>query len=139
MYEVRPSALDAYFVSALGKPGAAFQRDPTCAVVFTMLRIKALYHKCWCTCRVRAANYYLFPNLETPGIFRAVFRGGPSDFASRHFPIPLTFFCLFFQGFFKVLGKGKLPQVPIIVRAKVFSKLAEHKIRAAGGACLLSD
>lgn len=42
------------------------------------------------------------------------------------------------QGYFKVLGKGKLPAVPIIVKAKTFSKLAEHKIRAAGGACLLS-
>lgn len=42
------------------------------------------------------------------------------------------------QGYFKVLGKGKLPAVPIIVRAKTFSKLAEHKIRAAGGACLLA-
>ncbi|CAM9446207.1 unnamed protein product [Ascophyllum nodosum] len=42
------------------------------------------------------------------------------------------------SGYFKVLGKGHLPQVPLIVRAKVFSKLAEHKIRAAGGACLRS-
>lgn len=44
----------------------------------------------------------------------------------------------FSQGYFKVLGKGKLPAVPIIVKAKIFSKLAEQKIRAAGGACLLS-
>lgn len=42
------------------------------------------------------------------------------------------------QGYFKVLGKGKLPPVPIVVRAKIFSKLAERKIREAGGACLLS-
>jgi ribosomal protein L15 len=26
------------------------------------------------------------------------------------------------QGFFKVLGKGRLPDVPIIVKAKYFSK-----------------
>lgn len=26
------------------------------------------------------------------------------------------------QGFFKVLGKGKLPNVPLVVRAKYFSK-----------------
>lgn len=37
-----------------------------------------------------------------------------------------------------MLGKGKLPSVPIIVKAKIFSKLAEQKIRAAGGACLLA-
>ncbi|CAM9438932.1 unnamed protein product [Sphacelaria rigidula] len=42
------------------------------------------------------------------------------------------------QGYFKVLGKGHLPAVPLIVRAKIFSKLAEQKIRAAGGACLLA-
>lgn len=47
-------------------------------------------------------------------------------------------FAMMVQGYFKVLGKGKLPAVPIIVRAKTFSKLAEQKIRAAGGACLLS-
>ena len=26
------------------------------------------------------------------------------------------------QGFFKVLGKGKLPSVPLVVKAKYFSK-----------------
>ncbi len=41
-------------------------------------------------------------------------------------------------GFFKVLGKGKLPQQPIAVKAKFFSKQAEEKIKAAGGACLLT-
>jgi len=41
------------------------------------------------------------------------------------------------HGYFKVLGKGRLPKVPIVVRAKFFSKQAEEKIKAAGGACLL--
>ncbi|KAG5191784.1 ribosomal protein L18e/L15P [Tribonema minus] len=41
------------------------------------------------------------------------------------------------HGFFKVLGKGQLPSIPVIVRAKFFSKDAEKKIRAAGGACVL--
>merc|ERR1712000_561235 len=36
-------------------------------------------------------------------------------------------------GYGKVLGKGKLPQVPVIVKARFVSKLAEEKIRAAGG------
>ena len=40
-------------------------------------------------------------------------------------------------GYFKVLGKGRLPMVPIIVRAKEFSKTAEDKIVGAGGACVL--
>jgi large subunit ribosomal protein L27Ae len=40
-------------------------------------------------------------------------------------------------GYFKVLGKGKLPEVPVIVKAKFFTKQAEARIRAVGGACLL--
>jgi len=41
-------------------------------------------------------------------------------------------------GYFKVLGSGKLPSVPMVVKAKVFTKLAEKKIQAAGGACVLT-
>ncbi len=41
-------------------------------------------------------------------------------------------------GYFKVLGKGVLPKVPIVVKAKFFSKDAEKKIKEAGGACLLT-
>ena len=41
-------------------------------------------------------------------------------------------------GFFKVLGKGVLPKVPIIVKAKIFSKSAEQRIKAIGGACILT-
>jgi large subunit ribosomal protein L27Ae len=40
-------------------------------------------------------------------------------------------------GYFKVLGKGYLPHQPLVVRAKFFSKKAERKIRAIGGACQL--
>ena len=40
-------------------------------------------------------------------------------------------------GFFKVLGKGKINQ-PVIVKAKFFSRVAEEKIKAAGGACILT-
>lgn len=36
-------------------------------------------------------------------------------------------------GYSKVLGKGRLPQVPIIVRARYVSKDAERKIKEAGG------
>ncbi|RPB29500.1 hypothetical protein L211DRAFT_854808 [Terfezia boudieri ATCC MYA-4762] len=36
-------------------------------------------------------------------------------------------------GYSKILGKGRLPEVPIIVKARYVSKLAEEKIKAAGG------
>ena len=41
-------------------------------------------------------------------------------------------------GFFKVLGKGFLPTQPVVVKAKFFSKIAERKIKAVGGACVLT-
>jgi len=41
------------------------------------------------------------------------------------------------QGYFKVLGNGQLPATPVIVKAKFFSKHAEAKIKAAGGAVVL--
>lgn len=36
-------------------------------------------------------------------------------------------------GYSKVLGKGRLPEIPIIVKARYFSKDAERKIKEAGG------
>ena len=41
------------------------------------------------------------------------------------------------HGIFKVLGKGSLPEQPVLVRAKFVSKLAEKKIKEAGGAVQL--
>ncbi|KAG9330579.1 hypothetical protein JZ751_023830 [Albula glossodonta] len=41
------------------------------------------------------------------------------------------------DGYFKVLGKGKLPKQPVIVKAKFFSRRAEEKIKGVGGACVL--
>ncbi len=42
------------------------------------------------------------------------------------------------SGYFKVVGRGRLPNVPVIVKAKYFSKGAERRIRAVGGACVLT-
>ncbi|XP_069079766.1 large ribosomal subunit protein uL15-like [Pleurodeles waltl] len=41
------------------------------------------------------------------------------------------------SGYYKVLGKGKLPKQPVIVKAKFFSRKAEEKIKDVGGACVL--
>ena len=41
-------------------------------------------------------------------------------------------------GYYKLLGKGRLPKQPVIVKAKFFSKRAEDKIKAVGGVCVLS-
>lgn len=37
------------------------------------------------------------------------------------------------HGYGKVLGKGRLPNVPVIVKARFVSALAEKKIREVGG------
>ena len=42
------------------------------------------------------------------------------------------------HGIFKVLGKGRLPPQPVIVKARFFSKRAEEKIKKSGGACILT-
>mmetsp|Transcript_17439 Transcript_17439/g.57096 ORF Transcript_17439/g.57096 Transcript_17439/m.57096 type:complete len:148 (+) Transcript_17439:24-467(+) len=41
------------------------------------------------------------------------------------------------SGYFKVTGKGSLPEQPVVVKAKYFSKLAEKRIKEVGGACQL--
>ena len=38
---------------------------------------------------------------------------------------------------FQVLGAGELPPIPVVVKAKFFSKDAMKKIQAIGGACVL--
>lgn len=47
---------------------------------------------------------------------------------------PLVIDCVS-HGYFKVTGNGRLPKVPIVVKAKYFSSGAERKIIAIGGAC----
>ncbi len=42
------------------------------------------------------------------------------------------------HGYIKVLGKGHLPGIPLVVRAKLFSKGAEKAIKEIGGACELA-
>ena len=41
------------------------------------------------------------------------------------------------HGYFKVLGKGALPNIPIVVKAKLFTSTAEKRIKQVGGACVL--
>eukprot|EP01084_Bolivina_argentea_P238438 400579_1 len=40
-------------------------------------------------------------------------------------------------GYSKVIGKGRIPKQPIVVRARFFSKKAQMKIKSVGGRCLL--
>eukprot|EP01138_Halocafeteria_seosinensis_P006979 gb/GECG01007137.1/.p1 GENE.gb/GECG01007137.1/~~gb/GECG01007137.1/.p1 ORF type:complete len:152 (+),score=11.15 gb/GECG01007137.1/:1-456(+) len=42
------------------------------------------------------------------------------------------------HGYFKVLGNGRLPKIPVVVRARHISRLAEKKIKGVGGAVVLT-
>ena len=42
------------------------------------------------------------------------------------------------SGYQKVIGRGRLPNVPVIVKARYFSLGAERRIRAVGGACVIT-
>lgn len=42
-------------------------------------------------------------------------------------------FDLLSYGYAKLLGKGRLPNLPIVVRARYVSKEAERKVKEAGG------
>eukprot|EP00244_Chara_vulgaris_P002386 TRINITY_DN141_c0_g1_i5.p1 TRINITY_DN141_c0_g1~~TRINITY_DN141_c0_g1_i5.p1 ORF type:complete len:147 (+),score=31.21 TRINITY_DN141_c0_g1_i5:318-758(+) len=42
------------------------------------------------------------------------------------------------KGYFKLLGKGLLPEQPLVVKTKFVSKFAEKKIKEAGGAVILT-
>lgn len=41
------------------------------------------------------------------------------------------------HGIFKLLGKGRIPDAPIIVQARYVSRRAEEKIKAAGGVVVI--
>ena len=41
------------------------------------------------------------------------------------------------NGIFKAWGKCQPPKIPVIMKAKYFSKMAETKIVQAGGICVL--
>jgi len=40
-------------------------------------------------------------------------------------------------GAYKLLGKGKIPSLPLIIKAKYFSKKAKCKIKESGGSCII--
>mmetsp|Transcript_14116 Transcript_14116/g.57356 ORF Transcript_14116/g.57356 Transcript_14116/m.57356 type:complete len:133 (+) Transcript_14116:466-864(+) len=42
------------------------------------------------------------------------------------------------HGIFKLLGKGQLPEQPVVVKCRYISKLAEKKIKEVGGAAILT-
>lgn len=59
------------------------------------------------------------------------------DYAKKSDPKILDTIDITKWGFFKLLGKGKLPSRPLIIKAKIFSKKAQSKIVKSGGTCVV--
>lgn len=79
-------------------------------------------------------NVYFTPTINVDKIWSVVPEGTRESYVnSAESPI----IDLEKLGIFKVMGKGKLPNQPMIVRARVFTELAEKKIKQAGGICEL--
>jgi large subunit ribosomal protein L27Ae len=82
-------------------------------------------------------NRYYTPTINIDKIFHVagegVYDAAKSAGESGQAPV----IDLVSKGYFKLLGNGQIT-VPVIVKAKFFSKLAEKKIKEAGGACILT-
>jgi len=81
-------------------------------------------------------NVYFCPTINVEGLWNLVSKEARAEFKKDKSKVPVL--NVRHKGFFKVLGRGTLPKMPMIVKAKFFSKLAENKIKAAGGACVLT-
>mmetsp|Transcript_18006 Transcript_18006/g.20448 ORF Transcript_18006/g.20448 Transcript_18006/m.20448 type:complete len:148 (+) Transcript_18006:50-493(+) len=82
-----------------------------------------------------AKNKYYCPTVNLDKLWTLVSEETRKNYADKTDKAPVI--DVVKAGFFKVLGKGDLPKQPVIVKAKFFSKLAEKKIKSAGGVCVL--
>merc|ERR1712142_62781 len=91
--------------------------------------------------KVGMRNFHAKPNqkyapiINLDKLWSLVTEQARKNYAKNHRKAPVI--NVVRSGYFKVLGKGRLPKQPVIVKAKFFSKKAEDKIRSVGGACVL--
>ena len=83
----------------------------------------------------KLGNRYFTPTLNIDKLFNVAGEGVYEAAKAGAGKAPVI--DLVSKGYFKLLGNGQI-NVPVIVKAKFFSKLAERKIKEAGGACLLT-
>ena len=84
-------------------------------------------------------NHYHCPTINVDKLWtllsehqRTLYRNKEYEEGSKVAVIDVTQF-----GIFKVLGGGVLPNRPLIVKAKFFTRQAEEKIKDVGGVCVL--
>ena len=80
-------------------------------------------------------NRYFCPTINTDKLWSLVTEATRKSAAKNKDMAPVI--DVTHSGYFKVLGKGVLPKIPVIVRAKLFSRVAEKRINEAGGVCEL--
>lgn len=76
------------------------------------------------------------PSINLDSIWNLVSEDARKKYAQQKDKVPVI--DVGKSGFFKVLGKGRLPNQPVVIKAKYFSKVAERRIRAVGGAAVLT-
>jgi large subunit ribosomal protein L27Ae len=81
-------------------------------------------------------NKLHFPSINLDKLWNLLTEGSRKTYADNKDRVPVIDVTK--AGYFKVLGKGFLPIQPVVVKAKFFSKIAERKIKAVGGACVLT-
>ena len=80
-------------------------------------------------------NWKYCPTVNTDKLWSLVSEEARAEAAKSKDKVPVIDVTK--SGYFKVLGKGVLPKIPFIVKAKLFTKTAEKRIKEAGGACVL--
>ena len=84
------------------------------------------------------ANSYYCPSINVEQLWSLVGRDVQNKYKDAKVGDEVPVIDCVKHGYFKVLGKGFLPNQPVIVRARYFSEEAQKKIQAVGGACELT-
>merc|ERR1712221_41178 len=82
----------------------------------------------------KTMNKFHCPTINLDKIWSLVSEQTQKNYANKEDKAPVI--DVVQAGYYKVLGKGILPKQPVIVKAKFFSRKAEEKIKAVGGACV---
>lgn len=80
-------------------------------------------------------NHYYCPTINLDRVWSLVSEETRKKYSDVTDKAPVIDVVRF--GYHKVLGKGRLPKQPVVVKAKYFSHSAEDKIKEVGGACVL--
>ncbi|KAK5329133.1 60S ribosomal protein L28 [Exophiala xenobiotica] len=81
----------------------------------------------------RTQNQFWKPTINLDKLWTLVPQETRDEYISGNKKDTAPVFDLLPLGYSKVLGKGRLPEIPIVVRARYVSKQAERKIKEAGG------